>query len=157
MPPQQSAAKSASLKKQGKIGRGAPRAARRAYPKGKRPHGRKAAVPCVLRRSLAGVPEREAPAAQQRNAANRKTGRADRARRFLPGRQKNGKDQPFSELGTAFFKSTSWLPPSTMLVEETTVRRAFSCSSGIVSAPQLHMVLLTLYSVVCTPSASAPA
>ena len=35
---------------------------------------------------------------------------------------------------------TSWLPPSTMEVEETTVRRAFCCSSGMDSAPQLHMV-----------------
>lgn len=52
---------------------------------------------------------------------------------------------------------TSWLPPSTMLVEETTVSRAFSCSSGIELQPQLHMVLFTLYRVVCTPSARGPA
>ena len=52
--------------------------------------------------------------------------------------------QPFSTFGVLFFSMTSWLPPSTMLVEETTVRRAFSCSSGMESAPQLHMVLLTL-------------
>ena len=45
----------------------------------------------------------------------------------------------------------------TMDVEETTVRRAFCCSSGMDSAPQLHMVERTLYSVVCTPSASGPA
>ena len=44
-----------------------------------------------------------------------------------------------------------------MLVEETTVRRAFSCNSGIESAPQLHMVLRTLASVTATPSFSAPA
>ena len=56
-----------------------------------------------------------------------------------------------------FFRMTSWLPPSTMLVEETTVRRAFYCSSGMVSAPQLHMVLRTLESVTYTPSFSAPA
>jgi hypothetical protein len=68
-----------------------------------------------------------------------------------------GSAQPFSTLGVLFLSMTSWLPPSTMLVEETTVRRAFSCSSGRESAPQLHMVLRTLYSVVCTPSASAPA
>ena len=60
-------------------------------------------------------------------------------------------------LGEAFFRITSWLPPSTMEVEDTTVRRAFCCNSSMLSAPQLHMVLRTLYSVVCTPSASGPA
>ena len=56
-----------------------------------------------------------------------------------------------------FLSTTSWLPPSTMLVEDTTVRRAFSYSSGMVRAPQLHMVLRTLYRVVFTPSAREPA
>ena len=65
--------------------------------------------------------------------------------------------QPFMMLGVAFFSTTSWLPPSTMEVEETTVSLAFCCSSGMESAPQLHMVLLTLYRVVWTPSASGPA
>ena len=40
---------------------------------------------------------------------------------------------------------------------ETSVRRAFSCSSGIVSAPQLLMVLRTFESVSCTLSDSGPA
>ena len=44
-----------------------------------------------------------------------------------------------------------------MEVEETTVSLAFCCSSGMESAPQLHMVLLTLYRVVWTPSARGPA
>ena len=43
-----------------------------------------------------------------------------------------------------FFKITSWLPPSTIDVEETTVSLAFCCSSGIESAPQLHIVERTL-------------
>ena len=55
------------------------------------------------------------------------------------------------------FRMTSWLPPSTMLVEETTVSLAFCCSSGMESAPQLHMVERTLYSVLETPSFSEPA
>ena len=65
--------------------------------------------------------------------------------------------QPLMMFGVAFFSTTSWLPPSTMEVEETTVSLAFCCSSGMESAPQLHMVLLTLYRVVWTPSASGPA
>ena len=60
-------------------------------------------------------------------------------------------------LGVAFFSITSWLPPSTMEVEETTVSLAFFFSSGMESAPQLHMVLLTFYSVVWTPSDRGPA
>ena len=59
--------------------------------------------------------------------------------------------------GLLFFRMTSWLPPSTIDVEETTVSLAFSWSSGIESAPQLHIVERTLYNVVVTPSASEPA
>ena len=55
--------------------------------------------------------------------------------------------QPFMMLGVAFFSTTSWPPPSTIEVEDTTVSLAFCCSSGMDSAPQLHMVLLTLYRV----------
>ena len=43
-----------------------------------------------------------------------------------------------------FLRMTSWLPPSTIEVEETTVSLAFSCSSSMESAPQLHMVERTL-------------
>ena len=57
-------------------------------------------------------------------------------------------DQPLIMLGVAFFSTTSWLPPSTMEVEDTTVSLAFCCSSGMESAPQLHMVLLTVDSYV---------
>ena len=39
---------------------------------------------------------------------------------------------------------TSWYPPSTILVEETTVSLASRCRSEMVITPQLHMVLLTL-------------
>ena len=55
------------------------------------------------------------------------------------------------------FKSTSWAPPSTMDTELTSVSFAFSRSSGMVSAPQLHMVERTLASVVAMPSLRAPA
>ena len=46
---------------------------------------------------------------------------------------------------------------STMLVAETNVRTAFFCSSGIVSAPQLHMVDLTFANDIATLSFSVPA
>ena len=88
------------------------------------------------------------PCGPQKNAPTRPGGRA--------GAGDSGLAQNHSAL-ELFFKITSWLPPSTMEVEDTTVSRAFSCSSGMVSAPQLHMVDFTLYSVVCTPSASGPA
>ena len=52
---------------------------------------------------------------------------------------------------------TSWLPPSTMLVEETTVSLALDWSYGMELQPQLHMVLFTLYRVDWTPSARGPA
>lgn len=55
------------------------------------------------------------------------------------------------------FWITSCAPPSTMLVAETNVRTAFFCSSGIVSAPQLHMVDLTLANDIATLSFSVPA
>ncbi len=93
-------------------------------------------------------------AASRNHAGHKKTpprGRGGRA-----GAGDSGLAQNHSAL-ELFFKITSWLPPSTMEVEDTTVSRAFSCSSGMVSAPQLHMVDFTLYSVVCTPSASGPA
>ena len=44
-----------------------------------------------------------------------------------------------------------------MLVAETSVSFAFFCSSGIVSAPQLHMVERTFDSDSATLSFSAPA
>ena len=53
--------------------------------------------------------------------------------------------------------TTSCAPPSTMLTEDTSVRRAFSCSSRMVSAPQLHMVERTFASVCWTLSESLPA
>ncbi len=59
--------------------------------------------------------------------------------------------------GVVSFWMTSWAPPSTMLVDETRVRTAFSCSSGIVSAPQLHIVCFTLLSVRATLSFRDPA
>ena len=43
-----------------------------------------------------------------------------------------------------FLSITSWYPPSTILVELTTVSLAFFCSSGMVMAPQLHIVAFTL-------------
>ena len=55
------------------------------------------------------------------------------------------------------FWMTSCAPPSTMLVAETSVIFAFSCSSLIVSAPQLHIVDLTLLSDRATLSLRLPA
>ena len=52
---------------------------------------------------------------------------------------------------------TSWAPPSTMDVAETRVSLAFSWSSGIERAPQLHMVDLTLLSDMVTLSWRGPA
>ena len=92
-------------------------------------------------------------AASRNHAGHKKTPPRGRGR---AGAGDSGLAQNHSAL-ELFFKITSWLPPSTMEVEDTTVSRAFSCSSGMVSAPQLHMVDFTLYSVVCTPSASGPA
>ena len=55
------------------------------------------------------------------------------------------------------FWMTSCAPPSTMEVAETRVSTAFSCSSGMVRAPQLHMVDLTLARVMATLSFRLPA
>ena len=55
------------------------------------------------------------------------------------------------------FRMTSCAPPSTILVEETSVRTAFSCSSSIESAPQLHIVDLTFESDKATLSLRDPA
>ena len=55
------------------------------------------------------------------------------------------------------FRRTSCAPPSTMETAETSVKRAFCWSSGMVSAPQLHMVERTLASVICTLSERRPA
>ena len=52
---------------------------------------------------------------------------------------------------------TSWAPPSTMEVAETRVSLAFSRNSGMVRAPQLHMVERILDRVVAIPSAEEPA
>ena len=52
---------------------------------------------------------------------------------------------------------TSCAPPSTMLVEDTSVILAFCCNSGILIAPQLHIVDLTLLSVRFTLSFRLPA
>ena len=93
-------------------------------------------------------------AASRNHAGHKKTAPA------RPGGRAGAGDSGLAQNHSAlelFFKITSWLPPSTMEVEDTTVSRALSCSSGMVSAPQLHMVDFTLYSVVCTPSASGPA
>ena len=54
-------------------------------------------------------------------------------------------------------RTTSWAPPSTMETEETRVILAFCWSSGIVRAPQLHMVDLTLLRVRPTLSLRLPA
>ncbi len=53
--------------------------------------------------------------------------------------------------------TTSWAPPSTMLVAETKVSLAFFWSSGMVTAPQLHMVWRTLLRVRATLSWREPA
>ena len=55
------------------------------------------------------------------------------------------------------FWITSWAPPSTMLVADTRVSTAFSCSSGMDRAPQLHMVDRTLLRVMATLSFRVPA
>ena len=55
------------------------------------------------------------------------------------------------------FWITSWAPPSTMLVAETRVSLAFCWNSGMVRAPQLHMVDLTLLRVRATLSFRRPA
>ena len=52
---------------------------------------------------------------------------------------------------------TSWAPPSTMETEETRVSLASLCRSGMVMAPQLHMVDLTLYRLASTLSWRVPA
>ncbi len=56
-----------------------------------------------------------------------------------------------------FLVMTSCAPPSTILVAETNVITAFFCNSGIVSAPQLHIVDFILATVVFTLSLSLPA
>ncbi len=55
------------------------------------------------------------------------------------------------------FWMTSWAPPSTMEVAETSVSTAFFWNSGMVSAPQLHMVLFTLARLMATLSFKEPA
>ena len=54
-------------------------------------------------------------------------------------------------------RMTSCAPPSTILVEETSVSFALSRNSGRLSAPQLHMVERILERVVSTFSLSGPA
>ena len=46
------------------------------------------------------------------------------------------------------FSTTSWAPPSRMLVADTRVIRAVRCRSAMESAPQLHMVDLILVTVM---------
>jgi len=62
-------------------------------------------------------------------------------------------------LGKSFvsLSRTSWLPPSTMEVEETTVSLAFSCRALILIAPVLHIVDRTLLKDSCTLSLRGPA
>lgn len=55
------------------------------------------------------------------------------------------------------FKITSCASPSTILTDETNVNLAFSYSSGIDNAPQLHMVERILLSVILKLSCKAPA
>ena len=52
---------------------------------------------------------------------------------------------------------TSWAPPSTMEVAETSVSLAFCCSSLMLRAPQLHMVDFTLVRERFTLSCREPA
>ena len=68
----------------------------------------------------------------------------------------NAGNYRFWELAVSF-RMTSWAPPSTMEVAETMVSFAFCCSSGIVSAPQLHMVERTFARDCRTPSDRLPA
>ena len=49
-----------------------------------------------------------------------------------------------SEYHYLFFRMTSWLPPSTILTEETSVSLAFFFRSARLVTPQLHMVDLIL-------------
>lgn len=55
------------------------------------------------------------------------------------------------------FRITSCAPPSMMLVDDTSVILAFSLSSGIVIAPQLHIVDFTFPRVISRLSLSLPA
>ena len=55
------------------------------------------------------------------------------------------------------FSKTSCAPPSTILVAETRVNLAFFCNSGILRAPQLHIVDLTLAKEAFTLSFNEPA
>ena len=55
------------------------------------------------------------------------------------------------------FRITSCAPPSVMLVDETMVILAFCCNSGILTAPQLHMVALILPRVTARLSFILPA
>ncbi len=55
------------------------------------------------------------------------------------------------------FSRTSWAPPSTRDVVEITVIFAFSCSSGIDSTPQLHIVDFTFFRDRPTLSRRLPA
>src|SRR5699024_7863024 len=107
-------------------------------------HGCRPLPCCLLQRMRRAAPVKPRRGAQKARGLPYGTPRACRC----------GENQVLGEL---FLRMTSWLAPSTMEVEDTTVRRAFCCSSGMESAPQLHMVDRTLYSVVCTPSASGPA
>ena len=64
---------------------------------------------------------------------------------------------PYFIVGAVSLRMTSWAPPSTMEVAETRVSLAFCWNSGMVSAPQLHMVDFTLLSVIATLSFRLPA
>ena len=64
---------------------------------------------------------------------------------------------PYFIVGAVSLRMTSWAPPSTMEVAETMVSLAFFCSSGMVSAPQLHMVERTFARDWRTPSERLPA
>lgn len=55
------------------------------------------------------------------------------------------------------FNTTSWAPPSTILTDDTRVSLALLWNSGMLKAPQLHMVERTLLSVMLRLSWRLPA
>ena len=122
------------------------------------------ADPELVKKKLRNIfrkPETEESAAfpmtQRKQKKSAQSQRKSRRQEDMPAAELFWKGEAYLKEGVVSFWMTSWAPPSTMLVEETSVRTAFSCSSGIVRAPQLHMVWRTLLRVSATLSFRLPA
>ena len=73
------------------------------------------------------------------------------------GKKSSGTQPRHSDWMEEFLTTTSWAEDSWIVVAETSVIFAFSCSSGMLSAPQLHIVWMTLLVVWSTLSCRWPA